>query len=323
MTSSSELPQFLRDLIGCPPQAGSGVNSWLYRVARHLHHHRQNDEIVELLRAAADGCGRHVPEREITRAVENSRATAWSPTHRDNGNFVPRQKWPAIDRDLRAKIVRKQLVPVADLEARSPIALGEHVHADAVADHFYTDSDLLCVGKSSSQFATRARSTWRGRLAGCSLIVPSPMASRSGKTKEGRLSEHSLENTGPRRWLVVEFDLATHDRSGNPTLDHDWVTDARQQGISIADICSSLLCYLAGFAPLTCVCASGGKSLHGWFPTAGTDEDTVRRFFRHAAQIGADPATWTRSQFCRIPGGTRENGRPQTIHYFNPDFSKI
>jgi hypothetical protein len=34
--------------------------------------------------------------------------------------------------------------------------------------------------------------------------------------------------------------------------------------------------------------------------------------------LGADRATWTRSQFVRIPDGIRENGNQQTLYFFNP-----
>ena len=43
---------------------------------------------------------------------------------------------------------------------------------------------------------------------------------------------------------------------------------------------------------------------------------------RHAVALGADRATWTPSQFVRMPGGTRDNGRAQTIYFFNPGVVK-
>jgi hypothetical protein len=42
----------------------------------------------------------------------------------------------------------------------------------------------------------------------------------------------------------------------------------------------------------------------------------------YAASIGADHATWTRSQFVRMPDGTRDNGNRQTVHFFNPEAIK-
>ncbi len=38
---------------------------------------------------------------------------------------------------------------------------------------------------------------------------------------------------------------------------------------------------------------------------------------RYAVSLGADPATWTRSQFVRLPGGVRDNGKRQPVLFFN------
>jgi hypothetical protein len=38
-----------------------------------------------------------------------------------------------------------------------------------------------------------------------------------------------------------------------------------------------------------------------------------------AGVLGADPATWTRCQFVRVPNGTRDNGKRQSAIYFNPE----
>jgi hypothetical protein len=46
-------------------------------------------------------------------------------------------------------------------------------------------------------------------------------------------------------------------------------------------------------------------------------DEKVARFFRYAVSLGADPATWTRSQFVRVPDGTRDNGRRQTVFFLN------
>lgn len=39
---------------------------------------------------------------------------------------------------------------------------------------------------------------------------------------------------------------------------------------------------------------------------------------RYAVSLGADHATWTRSQFVRLPDGTRDNGHRQAVYYFAP-----
>jgi hypothetical protein len=159
----------------------------------------------------------------------------------------------------------------------------------------FPGDSLLCVGQSDSDFDTLARKTWRGKLASKQLIVPSPMKARLGRRKkDGKLSAHTLDNTGDRRFLVCEFDTGTTDEH------------------------AALLLHLASRAPLVLAVHSGGKSLHGWFYCAGQPEEKLRRFMEYAVTLGADPATWSRCQFCRMPDGTRSNGNRQTVFFFNP-----
>jgi hypothetical protein len=41
----------------------------------------------------------------------------------------------------------------------------------------------------------------------------------------------------------------------------------------------------------------------------GQSEDKLRRFFDYAVSLGADPRTWLRSQFVRMPDGKRVDGK--------------
>ena len=45
----------------------------------------------------------------------------------------------------------------------------------------------------------------------------------------------------------------------------------------------------------------------------------VRKFHAYACKLGADPATLLKCQLVRLPGGTRNNGNPQPVIYFNPE----
>ncbi|MGH7990788.1 MAG: hypothetical protein ACREDS_11450, partial [Limisphaerales bacterium] len=130
-------------------------------------------------------------------------------------------------------------------------------------------------------------------LSRLALIVPSPMTALTGLTKEGKESAHTLNNTGQRRFQICEFDSGTVDEH------------------------AALLLHLGTFAPLVCTVHSGGKSLHGWFYVHGQPDDNVLKFFRYAVSLGADRATWTRSQFVRMPDGTRDNGNRQTVYFLN------
>jgi hypothetical protein len=298
-TASGELPRWLLDAIAAVPAAGAGVHKWLYSVARQLHTHRTREEIIALLTTATTGCGRSVPQREIAAAVDDAQKTAWQPTGKA-GVFTPAPTatWPEVNQAARLEIV-KDGGGLADLWELSPVRLEDNTqHTDEIIDRLFPGNSLLCCGASSYAFDTRPREDWRGELANLQLIVPSPMSKPTGLTKDGKESAHSLDNTGPRRFLVCEFDQGTPDEH------------------------AALLLHFASRAPLRAPLVlavhSGGKSLHGWFYCAGQSEDRLRRFMEYAVSLGADSATWTRSQFVRMPDGTRDNGKRQTVYFFNP-----
>jgi hypothetical protein len=203
--------------------------------------------------------------------------------------------WPAIDYALIAAIT-KAGPDLADLHESSPVRFDDaEPHTEEIIDLLFPGNPLLCVGWSNSCFGTRSRDDWRGQLADAQFIVSSPMTARIGRTKEGKHSAHTSENTGPRRFLVIEFDKGSFDQH------------------------AALLHYLAQRGPLVLVVHSGGKSLHGWFWCADVPQETLRRFFACAVRLGADKATWlNRSQFVRVPDGIRSNGNRQVVYYFNP-----
>jgi hypothetical protein len=204
------------------------------------------------------------------------------------------QPWPSVNAEQREAIIATGY-GLVDLWEVSPIRFEDSAsHAEEIIDALFPGNPLLCVGQSNHQFATRQREKWRGRLAESQLIVPSPMAARTGHTQDGKVSEHSLENTGPRHFLVIEQDKGNTDEQ------------------------SAVLLHLAERAPLALAVHSGGKSIHGWFMAAGESEERLHRFMRYAVSLGADRATWTRSQFVRLPDGCRDNGKRQTVFFFNP-----
>ena len=183
---------------------------------------------------------------------------------------------------------------LADLwEFSKPRIKDGEAHTEQIIDRLFPDGPLLCCGKLNSDFDTRPREDWRGELSGLQFIVPSAMSAVTGKTKDGRESKHALDNTARRRFLVCEFDNGEVD-------DH-----------------AALLIHLGGYAPLVCAVHSGGKSLHGWFYVHGQLDEKILRFFRYAVSLGADPATWTRSQFVRMPDGVRDDGKRQTVFFLN------
>jgi hypothetical protein len=285
----SDLPRFVFDLLGAVPVRGGGLNNWFFRASRVLHPFRSPEEIIELLRAAT--AGEPISRGEIERAVDRSRSCAWQPGQ-------PSQRvasaWPKLNQDKRNIVsVRGGL---ADLWERSPIRLdGDGSHTEEIVDALFPGDPLLCAGRSQSLFSTESRNEWRGKLSSLAVIVPSPMTARAGKTQDDKLSAHALSITGPRRFLVIEQD--------NGSIDEQ----------------AAVLMHLSRFAPLALAVHSGGKSIHGWFVCGDGCEQTFRKFMEYAVQLGADPATWTRSQFVRMPDGCRNDGKRQSVFYFDPD----
>ena len=204
---------------------------------------------------------------------------------------------------------------LVDLWERSPIHLDSNEpRTDEIIDILFPGNPFLCCGWSRHRFDTRPRNRWY-KLHDLQFIVPNPMTAPRGLTRQRRLSAHALRNTGMRLFLNVEFD----SDAGNSAKEARLLEKLASEGRDVRDLCAALLLHLAETYPLAVAVYSGGKSLHGWFYCAGIAEERVLRFFRYAVSLGADPANWTRSQFARMPDGLRENGRRQTVYFFNPE----
>jgi len=292
---ASYLPRFIRDLLASPTRRGEGLNLWLYRVARLLHAYRDRQEIIELLRAAT--AGEPIKYGEIERAVDRSAATAWKPGQPPQ--YAPQASaWPKVNDEQREAVLAAG-GSLVDLWEISPVRFQDNEpRTEEIIDALFPSNALLCAGRNNCEFATRSRSEWRGELDALQLIVPSPMTARIGHTQEGKESAHALSITGPRRFLVIEQDAGPIDEQ------------------------AAVLLHLAERAPLAIAVHSGSKSIHGWFYCVGQPEEKLRAFMQYAVSLGADQATWTRSQFVRMPDGRRDNGRRQTLYFFNPDVLK-
>jgi hypothetical protein len=287
--NAAQLPRWASDIISCPPESPVGFHNWLFRAARALWKcGRDKNEIRAVLENAAATCGRHVGDREISDAIRNSRATAFQAV----SHF---QALPRVNHERRNEIMAKGETLI-DLWEESPQRLEDNEsHTEELISSLFPGNPLLCCGKSPLSFATKTREEWHGQLARQSLIVPSPMTARTGKTLDGRTSAHSLANTGPRRYLVIEQDRGTIDEQAAILLHL-----AREQ------------------APMVIAVHSGKRSIHGWFACHTRSEEQLRAWMWTTVSLGADPALWTRSQFTRMPDGMRENRKRQRVYFFNP-----
>lgn len=265
------------------PTAGDGVHRWIYHVVCRMV--EANEEDIDIVTYCEEHCTRPLQVREVENAILSRRKML-------QRGVAPRPRWPRATPSVIAKIT-SQPTSVASLFELSPMPVEEYT-SEKIIDYLFPENPLLCCGVSSRTFATRHREDWRGKLERMQLIVPNTMSAKYGKTQTGKESMHTMENTGPRTYLVVEFDEGSHD-------DH-----------------AALLWYLnSGISPLICAVMSGNKSLHGWFKVDSWTEEAIRNFFERATSIGADPATWTKSQFVRMPNGTRDNGATQRTIYLS------
>jgi hypothetical protein len=293
MSATIQLPRWAADILTNPPRSGAGFHDWLFRAARALWKcERDENEIAAILENAAAACGRRVPAREVQDAVNNSRKTVLQPVA---GRRQGWQTWPPVNRE-QVEAITASGNGLVDLWETSPVRIDDNrAHSEQIIDSLFPGNPLLCCAATKATAQTAKREEWRGRLSQLQLIVPNPMTAVTGLNQSGEVSNRCLSNTGARRFLIVEFDAGT--------IDED----------------AALLLHLAERAPLVIAVFSGSKSLHGWFYCAGVAAGKVSRFFRYAVSLGADPAVWTPCQLVRMPDGIRDNGRRQTVYFFNPE----
>jgi len=277
----------------CPP-AGSGVHRWLLSAANSCRNSGLSEaDAFAILEERSRNCGRPVPPSEIRDAIQTAFQTPQMPHGSRQPSLERRSIWPSVDQ-VRVSTIVAGGFGISDLQLKSPCSL-ESLSTEGIIDRIFPGNPFLCVAeKKPTDAITLPREVWRGRLAESALIVPSPMSAPMGTTKNGRRSPRCLDNVGPRQFLVVEFDSGTR---------------ASQ---------AARIWYLAARLPLILGVHSGGKSVHAWYWVHGTPENTLLQFMRAAVALGADPATWTKCQLVRIPGGLRDNGKRQAILYFNP-----
>jgi hypothetical protein len=185
------------------------------------------------------------------------------------------------------------------------------------------DDPLVCFG-ADDRFWTRPLNAVKNLLYVHAQIVPSPMRAMRALTQAGTLSEHSKAGTGDRAFLVLEFDFSKATPKGKPTVWGPLLEQCEAEGITALDIQAALLAYLERERPLWMTVFSGGKSLQGWFPCRGEDEEKLHAWFNTSAlRLGACSSTWCVSQFVRMPDGTRAPNREgksvrQSIEYYDP-----
>lgn len=275
----------------CPPK-GEGVNAWIYKACLSLRGcgWTNDEEIAALLQQHAPQATASEVERAIVRSAQQAADTPTPSTFKAR----PAAPQAAYNREqTEAAIVGYG--GLDQLKASSPADVSKWT-SEAIVDGLFGGNPWICVGRNQYTGRTERRDDLRGIENQFQFIVPNPMRAKTGITQEGKVSQHCLDGTGPRHFLIIESDKK------------DMTRDQK----------ASVLLHLGESAPLAMVVHSGSESLHGWFYCKGQEEDRLMGFFDRALALGGDKATKTRCQFVRMPGATRDNGNPQSVLFFNP-----
>ena len=272
----------------------NGVNLWVMASARKCQLAGiPQDQAEREIMAFQGSTRRPLKSSEVTRALEKAYSQPMTP---DPGyKPPPKPKWePARTRRTGYRAISSTFGE-ADLWEKSPDLVDEGLSQMMILQWLFPDpTALVCVGKSAFEFHTARLHQFKD-LSKVQFIVPCYMSKRIGLTQDGKPSMHCLDNCGPRRYCVCDFDDPKSD-------DHP-----------------QIIWQLAKTFDLVMVLTSGGKSLHAWF---NVPEDEEEDFWQRAIPLGTDPALMrNRSSFVRIPCGIRDNGRVQYPVYF--DQSKL
>jgi hypothetical protein len=243
--------------------------------------------------AVREDTARFTPDREILSAIQ----TAYEVT--PSTGTARTRPWPVPNRALQGECRRLSKARGWTLQKLREASAFEVDYMAKVEPLYFlkelmgSANRLVCLGVGVCKFETAPMVEFGDRLRLYEFVVPNAMSALEGKRKsDGELSAHTLDNTGPRQNIVVEFDDgATPDEQA---ARHIWLSEYRK---------------------LRMVVFSGSKSLHGWYQAK--DEADDRKFMEEAVRLGGDPKTWLKSQFVRLPNGQREDGTIQRVEFFD------
>ena len=255
------------------PKQG-GTHNWLAVVAGGLKKLLPRNQSIAYLRRCCDEFVRHrqVPDREICNAVEFAYGD-----YGGSPNFGQKAlNWPKPDSSFLGKIIH-ETKPCFD--AGSDTGL----EAQQVLPKLYGKDELICMGLDESRPLIGPLLQILGDAQSQQFIVVNPMKGDFGVNRRGMPSQRCQNNTGPRRYIVAEFD--------DPNL-------SKNNQAAVATM-------LRKVAPLVLAVDSGGKSIHAWYRVSHLGAKDQARFFAFACLLGADPTRWDPCGWLRMPGGLR------------------
>ncbi|MCH7225006.1 hypothetical protein MLD59_02605 [Verrucomicrobiaceae bacterium E54] len=270
------------------------MHDWLFSTACQLVRMGvTDDQIAKLLTEWTTHVNRCIYDREVQDAVGNARRIVTG-LDSERVGWKHRVQKPSWQEKLHALARAKRETGITSLDgliASSPSAPPEAT--DDFIDALFPAESLICAGSEVWNCKVSPREELRGCWDSLRHIVPSPMSAETGINLQGEVSSRCLDNTGPRRFLVLESDELNFD-------------DA-----------SAMLMWIGRRLPLVAVVYSGNKSLHGWYYVEGRDEDEIDRLRSEHELLWLDPNTFTVCHPVRTPGVVRKDtGRMQRCLWF-------
>jgi hypothetical protein len=242
---------------------------------------------------------RNVPDQEIRSAIKSAYSSAF------NGQQKNTHRLPNYEPDAAILIAEDFGTNLTDLKASSPKA--PPIKSTQALIALFDQDEIVCMAKKLELAKSLPIEDWLeldDELNNYQFVVPHPMKSKNGVTKDGRRSPRTASNTAARRRIVCDFDKP------NP------------------DIQPALIAHLSEYCAEDpeLVLTSGGKSLHAWWRIDHWPPEDIIVFEKEAARIGADPALLgdaRKCQFVRLPAGRRSNGLSQSILFWNPKIKSL
>jgi hypothetical protein len=199
-------------LLDSAPEAGEGLNAWLIKGARECQRSGVKlDRAFALIADTVVARGGEIYEHDINKAISKAYSHPYT-----GGTYDPRPAWPEPDLDLIEQITMERILRVPgvlnELQGMSPENPDQST-GDIICQLFPPDA-LISAGVAETSTTTFDLSRVRERLHRFQFVVPSPMSAKTGLTQEGKESGRCLGNTGPRRFLVTEFDFKRTNKQG-------------------------------------------------------------------------------------------------------------
>lgn len=285
------------------PKEGEGLHEWLLDKSRSLLIDGYTPEkAVQVLAAATAASGRTTQdvETEIQNAVDGAKEFLDANPQFTSSPSLRRWTDPlsffGLDDAMSRHDRRKHRLPINQEKREKAISSSSLYAAQNFKFSFsklYAGVNFdICAGRKAHEAIFRPLKEWvvSRDIFKMSYMVPNYFY----ETKD-----RSDLSVGERLFLVVEFDADSLD---DQFAFFDFLDRTNRN------------------FPLVLIVYSGGKSLHGWFACYGASEHRVVTFCRQATELGADRATYSPSQYIRVPFGWNYKTRNrQLIVYFNEE----